>query len=129
MPKQTTIPEEMSPERQAMLELFQRKYGRFFQKTLLAMMSGIVPRRYIPDLIFNLQKDCYTDHSKIVLGLDQPDCQTMEELYAFVYYVLGHEVQHILSTTQKPWMYGINTGIKHFTFDNFRYNRLIIFTA
>lgn len=113
MPKKTTVPEEMSPERQEMLEQFIRKYGLFFQKVLLAMMSGIVPRRYIPDLIFNLQKDCYTDHSKIVLGLDQADCQTMEELYAFVYYVLGHEVQHILSTTQKPWMYGINTGIKH----------------
>lgn len=113
MPKKITLPEEMSPERQEMLEQFIRKYGRFFQKVLLAMLSGLVPRRHIPDLIFNLQKECYTDHSRIVLGLDQPECQTMEELYAFVYYVLGHEVQHILSTTQKPWAYGINTGIKH----------------
>lgn len=112
MPRKTTIP-EMSSERKEMLEMFQRKYNRFFQKVLLAMLSGIVPRRFIPDLIFNIEKDCYTDHSRIVLGLDQPECQTMEELYAFVYYVLGHEVQHILSTTQKPWMYGINTGIKH----------------
>ena len=31
MPKKTTIPEEMSPERQEMLEMFQRKYNRFFQ--------------------------------------------------------------------------------------------------
>lgn len=105
--------EQNTDERQEMLELFIRKYGRFFQKVLLAMISGIVPRRYIPDLIFNTEKECYTDHSKIVIGLDQPECQTAEELYAFVYYVLGHEVQHILSTTQKPWMYGINTGIRH----------------
>lgn len=112
MPRKTTI-QEMSPERKDMLELFQRKYNRFFQKVLLAMLSGIVPRRYIPDLVFNTEGECYTDHSKIVLGLDQPECLTMEELYAFIYYVLGHEVQHILSTTQKPWMYGINTGTKH----------------
>lgn len=113
MPTKTMISGNMSPERKEMLELFHRKYGRFFQKVLLAMLSGIVPRRHIPDLIFTLEEDCYTDNSKIVIGFDQPECQTMEELYAFVYYVLGHEVQHILSTTQKPWVYGINTGIKH----------------
>ncbi len=113
MPKKTTLENEMSPERKEMLEAFNRKHNRFFQKTLVGMLAGLVPRRNIPDLIFNYERDCYTDHSKIVLGLDQPDCETDVELYAFIYYVLGHEVQHILSTTQKPWMYGINTGIRH----------------
>lgn len=99
--------------RTLMMENFIKKYNRHFQKVLVGMLAGIVPRRYIPDLILNTGKDCYTDHSKIVLGLDQPDCENEAELFGFIYFVLGHEVQHILSTTQKPWMYGINTGIKH----------------
>ncbi len=112
MPKKQAI-QEMSEERQAELDLFIRKYNRSFQKTLLAMLSGLVPRRHIPDLIFNHQQDCYTDHAHIVLGLDQPEYPPEVELYGFIEYVLGHEVQHILSTTQKPWMYGINTGIRN----------------
>jgi hypothetical protein len=113
MPKKTTRPEEASSERKEMLERFIRKYNRFFQKVLLAMLSGLVPRRHIPDLVFTTESDCYTDHSKIVLGLNQKEYTTDSTLYGFVYYVLGHEVQHILSTTQKPWMYGINTSIRH----------------
>lgn len=101
------------PDNEARLEAFQKRYERFFQKTLLAMLAGLVPRRNIPDLVFTKERDCYTNHEKIVLGLDQPDCETDAELYAFIYYVLGHEVQHILSTTQKPWVYGITTGVKH----------------
>lgn len=112
MPVKTEITLDEA-ERKEMQERFIKKYNRFFQKTLLAMLAGIVPRRYIPDLVFNTGKDCYTDHAHIVLGLDQPMCNTTQELYAFVYYVLGHEVQHVLSTTPKPWAYGINTGIKH----------------
>lgn len=108
--KQTT---PITEERQTFLDAFIKKYNRFFQKTLLAMLSGLVPRRNIPDLIFNTGEACYTDHEKIVLGLNQPEYETEEQLYAFIYYVLGHEVQHILSTTNKPWAYGIMTGIKH----------------
>lgn len=100
-------------DRAAMMESFIKRYNRFFQKTLLAMLSGLVPRRNIPDLILNTGTECFTDHSKIVLGLDQEDCENEQDLYAFIYYVLGHEVQHILSTTQKPWAYGIMTGVKY----------------
>lgn len=104
---------KLSKADEARLEGFKKRYNRFFQKTLLAMLAGLVPRRNIPDLIFTMEQDCYTDHSKIVLGLNQPDCEDDVELYSFIYYVLGHEVQHILSTTQKPWIYGITTGVKH----------------
>lgn len=95
------------------MESFIKRFARHFQKQLVGLLAGVVRRRHIPDLILNTGKECYTDHSKIVLGLDQPDCENESELFGFVGYVLEHETGHILYTTQKPWMYGINTGIKH----------------
>lgn len=103
----------MDEERKNNLLAFQKKYERHFNSLLLSFLAGIVKRRYIPSLQFNLGTECFTDHSRIVIGLDQKWCTNEVELYAFVYYVLGHEVQHILSTTPKPWEWGINTGIKY----------------
>lgn len=104
---------KLSPERQEELDNFRKKYSRFFEATLLGMLAGRVPRRFLPSLEFTLEEECYTDHAKISIGLNQKKYTTEERLFAFIMYVLGHEAQHILSTTQKPWMWGINTAIKN----------------
>ena len=95
-------------------KLFKKKHNRYFQMLLLSFLSGKVPRRYIPDLRLDPDgADCFTDHSKIVLGLQQERYDTEPKLHGFTEYVLLHESGHILHTPSKPWMWGIGEGIHY----------------
>lgn len=84
---------------------------RFLDVFMKMCLSDI--KKIFPILILtNESADSYTDadNSVIQIGIKDREPETEEELMMFVQYVIGHEVQHVRSTTKKAWEYGLNVG-------------------
>lgn len=65
-----------------------------------------LPRKMIPILKFSEKENTYSDggNSIIVIGLENPlykACQDENDFIWITQYLLGHEMQHVLSTTEK----------------------------
>lgn len=69
----------------------------------------------IPVLVFDdYTQDCYTDGGKeIHLGLDMFNAVNDDDMFWQVFYVLGHELQHVHSTRDRDWTYGINQQVRN----------------
>lgn len=69
---------------------------------------------HVPELVFDSDKSCYTDGGKIIhLGLEMFDAENENDLFWQVFYVLGHELQHVHSTRERDWQYGINQQVRN----------------
>lgn len=69
--------------------------------------------KHDPKIVVSLGKDSYTDNSVIVLGMTGQYakwCEEDSELFMTLSYVRGHESQHVLSTTQKAWLFALKRG-------------------
>ena len=92
-------------------ENFVKKFLTYFRRQMLSFLSG-TRRRYIPELYLDAdQEEAYTDKKSIHIGLLTKLVESVDELKFFVMYVLGHETQHIRSTSQRPWQWSIMRGI------------------
>lgn len=68
----------------------------------------------VPSLVFEKDKACYTDGGKYIhIGLDMFNAENENDLFWQVFYVLGHELQHVHSTRQRDWQYGINQQVRN----------------
>lgn len=70
-------------------------------------------RKFLPDLLFRKQEETFTNLKTIIIGFLMffyKDCKNPEEVDAITYYLIMHEKQHLISTPDKAWMYGITTG-------------------
>lgn len=68
-----------------------------------------------PDLLFRPGEETYTGDGTIVLGLDQEFLASAQDEPEFInaaLYLLGHEMQHDLSTADKAWKWGLSKGKK-----------------
>lgn len=69
----------------------------------------------IPNLVFDTgSADCYTDGSnEIHLGLDMFEAENENDMFWQVFFVLGHELQHVHSTRNRDWKFGINQQVRN----------------
>lgn len=92
------------------------RYYRYFD-AFLKIGLATLPRKRVPLLKFLEGKDTYCDseHGIIVIGLESEMYSYAKDEKDFIWitqYLLGHEMQHVLSTTGKAWTWGINAGTK-----------------
>jgi hypothetical protein len=62
----------------------------------------------MPALEIDDSNNVYTDHSKIHLSTGRIEGDSKEEIFSILYYFLGHELQHIRSTTTRDWTACLN---------------------
>ena len=93
----------------SMIDNVLHEYQSYFYQFLQVSLYN-VPVKNHPGLVFTDGKDCYTNHDAIVIGKDMVNGTTMEETILQVLYILGHEVQHELSSPRKFWMWGNERG-------------------
>ncbi len=90
------------------------KHYRYFDRFVKIGLSDL-PRRNIPALEFGDDGDTYTVKGIIHVGLQSPVLKgdmEEDELIAKILYLLGHEMQHVLSTPDKYWLWGQMQGMK-----------------
>lgn len=96
------------------LERYGNAYYRYFDFFVKICLANL-PKKKIPLLSFTNSNDIYTDHDSIVIGLNSPSyvmCQTEEDFICMTLYLLGHEMQHILSSPKKAWNWGLQQGTR-----------------
>ena len=80
----------------------------------MGLNLATLPEDRIPDLRLDEKtEDCYTDHMEIVLGLKMQffnECKEEKDVDATIMYLMGHEMQHCLSSPDKAWKWGITYG-------------------
>ena len=88
---------------------FIKKYKSYLDHYMKFCLSGL-PRKQNPVLQMDIQDGSWTNHEIIHIGLG--DCPFKEEsdIMRWVLLRIGHEVQHVWSTTQKAWEYGLSGG-------------------
>ena len=92
------------------------RYYRYFDAFMKIGLSTL-PRKMIPILKFSEKENTYSDggNSIIVIGLENPlykACQDENDFIWITQYLLGHEMQHVLSTTEIAWKWGISQGTR-----------------
>lgn len=90
-------------------EVWIRRYYPFCESY---MKMALADRNKIPQLEIRLDEGSYTDHSIIHIGIGELEENDEESLLRSVLFLIGHEVQHVRSTSQRAWMYGMNRGFQ-----------------
>lgn len=90
-------------------EVWIRRYYPFCESY---MKMALADRNKIPQLEIRLDEGSYTDHSIIHIGIGGLEENDEESLLRSVLFLIGHEVQHVRSTSQRAWMYGMNRGFQ-----------------
>jgi len=81
------------------------RYYRYFDQFVKIGLARM-PRKQIPTLFFNEKPDTFTNKNIINIGLESPLyalCNDENEFIMITLYLLGHEMQHCLSTPDKYW--------------------------
>lgn len=90
-------------------EAWIRRYYPFCESY---MKLALADRNNIPQLEIGLDKGSYTDHTIIHIGIGTLEENDEESLLRSVLFLIGHEVQHVRSTTQRAWKYGLTRGFQ-----------------
>lgn len=90
-------------------EAWIRRYYPFCESY---MKLALADRNNIPQLEIGLDKGSYTDHAIIHIGIGTLEENDEESLLRSVLFLIGHEVQHVRSTTQRAWTYGLTRGFQ-----------------
>lgn len=97
-----------------MQNLWNKYYKVFVSEVHFQLIFA--PKKKVPWLLCSPKNGTYTDHYKINIGLkdiyDIFEPKTEEEFLIYTLYLIGHEVGHIKRTPNKPWVWGINAGVK-----------------
>lgn len=86
-----------------------KRYTRYFDTQIYVDFLDAKPTE-MPKLRFSESRESFTDHRNIQIGLDMIPADTEDELIWKIGYILGHELQHIHSTTQRDWEAGLDIG-------------------
>lgn len=90
------------------------RYYRYFDQFVKIGLARM-PRKQIPTLFFNEKPDTFTNKNIINIGLESPLyalCNDENDFIMITLYLLGHEMQHCLSTPDKYWAWGIEHGTR-----------------
>lgn len=90
-------------------EVWIRRYYPFCESY---MKLSLADRMNIPQLEIAMDNGSYTDHSIIHIGIGSLEETDEESLLRSVLFLIGHEVQHVRSTTQRAWIYGMDRGFQ-----------------
>ena len=93
-------------------EMLAQRHFAFFDRY---KDMSLVSLENAPDLLFRPGEETYTGDGTIVLGLDQEFLASAHDEPEFInasLYLLGHEMQHDLSTADKAWKWGLSKGKK-----------------
>lgn len=90
-------------------EAWIRRYYPFCESY---MKLALADRNNIPQLEIGLDKGSYTNHAIIHIGIGTLEENDEESLLRSVLFLIGHEVQHVRSTTQRAWTYGLTRGFQ-----------------
>lgn len=95
-------------------ENFIRQYQKYFERRMKFMLAKKVIKVRYPRLVLALDGESfYNSKDRVVhLGIGDLNVDTIDDLLCHTEFLLGHEVQHILSTTNKAWLHGLNNGTK-----------------
>lgn len=98
-----------SEDKKSFINQYRRTLDRYMKFGLAS-----VSKKRMPSLELALDEGCYTDsHRGIIhMGIGMFQAETEEDLMRWTLYVLGHEMQHVLSTTEKGWSFGLNGGFR-----------------
>ena len=86
------------------------RYFRYLD-SFMKMCLADLPDARIPKLRFGTDEDVYTNNVIIHVGLERIEAKSEEEMLSTVSYMLGHEIQHIRSTSEKAWKWGQEGGL------------------
>ena len=77
-------------------------------KIYLAKLS----EKNMPKLELKADDGSWTNNKIIHIGNGKLSIHDTKEMMLWTSYLLGHEMQHVLSTTDKSWTYGLESGVK-----------------
>lgn len=109
-----TIPQSNIYTVDQLQELWYKYYDSFVGYIQYQLLWA--PRKNVPWLQCNKGEDTYTNNQVIMIGLrlvnEIFEPKNEVEFLMSVLYLIGHEVGHIKHTPNKPWVYGINEGVR-----------------
>lgn len=88
---------------------FIKSYRRYLELSMNFSLASL-PEGKIPDFELANDTGCWTDHKTLHIGIEDANVETDEDLMIWTMFRLGHECQHILSTTNKSWDYALTEG-------------------
>lgn len=92
-------------------QAWKQRYFRYMD-SFMKMCLADLPDARMPRLEFGEDDEVYTNNVIIHIGLNRIEAENEEEMISTVSYMLGHEIQHIRSTTEKAWKWGLEGGLR-----------------
>lgn len=92
-------------------EKFIKKYSRYLESVMNFSLSS-VPVMKRPVFEIKNDSESWTGKGILHIGTAEMKADDEKELMTWCLYVIGHECQHVLSTTNKSWEYGLNEGFR-----------------
>ena len=81
---------------------YARRWRHYFE-SLIYVECLSHKRKKIPTLEIADDSTCYQTKGIIHLGVGMIEAESSEDLFEQLHYLLGHELQHMLSSTDKDW--------------------------
>lgn len=88
---------------------FMKIYRSYLEATMTFSLAAL-PSNKMPIFELDLDEGCWTNHDILHIGIGDADVDTEEDLMIWTLFRLGHECQHVLSTTNKSWSFGLDEG-------------------
>lgn len=92
-------------------ETWNQKYYQSLDMSLKIYLAKLPPNR-IPVLELETDENSWTNHAVIHIGTGDIFIRNEREMMAWSTFLLGHEIQHVLSTTEKSWEFGLERGFQ-----------------
>ncbi len=91
------------------------KWNDMYYRTLSLSMNvylAKLPKERMPVLELSADEGAWTNNKIIHIGTGDLKITNEKEMMMWANFLLGHEIQHVLSTTDKAWKHGLDMGFK-----------------
>lgn len=92
-------------------EAWNRMYYRSLDLSMKIYLAKL-PESKMPVLELKTDDGSWTNNVLIHIGTGNTNIHNEKEMMLWTTFLLGHEIQHVLSTTDKSWNYGLNGGFQ-----------------
>ena len=92
-------------------EAWNRMYYRSLDLSMKIYLAKL-PESKMPVLELMTDDGSWTNNMMIHIGTGNTNIHNEKEMMLWTTFLLGHEIQHVLSTTDKSWNYGLSGGFQ-----------------
>lgn len=90
-------------------EAWNQKYYHSLDMSMKIYLAKL-PQSQMPALELETDENSWTNRTMIHIGTGDITIHNANEMMAWSTFLLGHEIQHVLSTTEKSWEFGLQRG-------------------